>query len=317
MRIASVALAVALALGSVATAHAGRTSHSFTTSIDDDKPIFTCADIDMQFWNDRKGDLVTVRREQSISVTLPRASALRLRAPDRGGIRVQAAAGSTPSAATCMAAGGRNAAAAEQLLEQVHIVNSGGELTVTGPEDADWAAYILLSVPKDVALDLEAANGSLSLHGVTGKFMLRTTNGPISIRDVSGEVDGEAQNGPIHFHGHEGDVRLAAQNGPIGVKLDAATWTGKGLSASTENGPVSLTAPPDLRTGVQVKGSEHSPFHSHGLRSLGDGGSGDHTVRFGEGPVLVRLSTVNGPVQIKGGAEPRRTTKSSAKDIRI
>ena len=311
MRLACLTLALAFAAGP-AGAHSD--GMSFTTNVDDDQAVITCADIDMQFWKDRRGDLVTSRRDRSVPVSLG-SSPLRVVASRNGGIRVQAATGSSASAVLCMAAGAKSEAAAAAILDMIEIVNRNGELTVHGPDTEDWGAFILLSIPKDAALDLEAENGSLAMHGVTGNFTLRTTNGPIHLAEVFGKVDGEAVNGPIHYRGHGGDVRLRAQNGPIGVNLDAATWTGKGLTASTQNGHVDFTAPPDLRTGVEVEGSEHSPFHWKSIGDMSRASDGDHTLRLGSGPVLVRLSTVNGPVSIKGGSAATRAR--SAKGVKI
>ena len=319
MHLTPMALALTLAASVVpAAAHPDHGSHdgfSFTTNIDHDKPVLTCADLEMTFWKEKRGDLVTIRRDQTVPVKLG-SSPLKVIAARQGGVRVQAASGSGATATVCMVAGADDEGEANAILEKLEIVHANGELTVKGPEGSTWAAYVLLSVPRDVALDLEAENGSLALHGVSGTFSLRTTNGPISIAEVSGRMDVEAVNGPIHYTGHAGDVRLAAQNGPVGVKLDAATWSGKGLDASTQNGPISLTAPADLKSGVEVEASPHSPFHWTSAGGNGARWDGERTVRLGDGPVLVRLSTVNGPVNIKG-PERKAKARSASKGVKI
>lgn len=297
--LAPAALALAFALAPAANAD----GLNFTCNTDHDRSAITCADIQMEFRRDRRtaGELVNVRRERKLALPAGGSSPLRVRSPEHGGIRVQPSPDASASALVCFVAGARSEAAADAILDRLQVVNEGGELAVTGPADAAWGAYIVLSVPRDVKLDLVAENCELALHGVSGHFTLRTTNGPISIVGVEGVVDGEAENGPIHFKGHAGDVRLTAKNGPIGIRLDAPTWQGKGLDARTTNGPVRLSAPADLRTGVQVEGSAHSPFQTKGLsRAHSETWARDHTVRLGEGPVLVRLSTVNGPVQVNG-----------------
>lgn len=293
-------------------------SMSLTTNVGDDKAIVTCDDIDMYFWKNRKGDLANARRDQSVTVTLG-SRPLHVVAANNGHVRVQRGSGTGATAIVCMGAGAESQREAEAILDKIEIVNRNGQLTVDGPEDGNWSAYIILSVPNDVALDLEAENGGLVIHGVSGQFTLRTANGPISLREVSGKVDVEAQNGPISYRGHTGDVRLVAQNGPIDVRIDDATWSGRGLSARTENGPMSLSTPENLRTGVEVEGSEHSPFS---WKSVGERTSaswdGEHTVRLGSGPVLVRLSTVNGPVTIEGAAKSQSVTpRRSSRGIKI
>lgn len=316
MRFALLALTLAAVAGPALAGHDGI---SFTSNMDGDKPILNCDDIDMMFWNNHKGDLVTARRDQSVPLSLSRSTPFHVRASDHGGVRVQRASGSSASAIICMAAGDKTEAAAEAVLDQLRIVNTGGELTVKGPEDEDWAAYLIVSVPNGVALDLEAENGGLGIVGVNGDFTLRTTNGPISIANVSGKVDAQAENGPIQMKGHEGDMRLTAQNGPVGIKIDAPTWSGKGVDASTQNGPVDLTAPEDLRTGVEVKASGYSPLSVNGSAfSRGDGNwGGDRNIRLGDGPVLVHVSSGNGPVNIKGGKLGKPVKRTATKTTEI
>lgn len=299
-RLAPAALALTLVLNP--TAHAS--GMSFSASVDHDKLRLTCSDIEMRFSKDvrHSGDFMTVRRDRTIALPSTGSTPMRVRAPGRGGVRVQPSADGSASALVCMVAGANSQAAANAILDRVRVVNENGELTVAGPDDEDWAAYVVLSVPHDALLDLSAENGELALRGVSGHFSLRTTNGPIAVLDVAGEVVGEAVNGPISFRGHAGDIRLTAENGPVDVKLDAATWTGKGLDARTTNGPVQLSTPENLRAGVLVEGSANSLFSWKNIsRSHSQGWTRDHAIRLGEGPVLVRLSTVNGPVQIKGG----------------
>jgi len=321
MRHRPAAWALALVLVPSLALAGHRVDLNFNVNIDHDTPNLTCSDIEMRFWEDYKhrGDIVTVRRDQAVALTLGGASPLRVRASDHGGVRVQAATGSSASAMVCMAAGDRSEAEANALLDQLRVRNENGELSVTGPEDADWAAYIVISVPRGAKLDLSAENSELALVGVNGRFTMRTTNGPIMVADVAGEVDGESVNGPIQFRGHAGDIRLAAQNGPVDVKLDVPDWTGKGLDARTSNGPVQFSAPAGLRTGVQVEGSAHSPFIWNGVaRPSYDEWRRSHSVWLGEGPVTVRLSTVNGPVDIQApGNTGKAKPKSTSKDVGI
>jgi DUF4097 and DUF4098 domain-containing protein YvlB len=213
------------------------------------------------------------------------------------------------SALVCMAAGAQSTKDADAILDRIRIENTNGTLSVTGPE-GDWAAFVVLSVPREATLDLSATNGPLSLRDVSGRFTLRTTNGPISIAGTSGVVDAEATNGPIKYTGHAGDVQLATQNGPVKVTLDDAKWSGKGLDASTKNGPVKLDAPDGMSAGVEVHGSWYSPVKLNGVKygpAAQPGGS--RWYRMGSDPVLIHVSTVNGPLDIRGPlAKPGKGT---------
>jgi DUF4097 and DUF4098 domain-containing protein YvlB len=217
------------------------------------------------------------------------------------------------TAIVCEAAAASSESAANAALDQVRIVNEGGELTVRGSSD-HWSAYIILSVPNGVNLDMSAENGAIEVRGVQGTFTLTTENGPISLARVRGKVDARAQNGPIQFIGHEGDMDLHAENGPVGIKLDAASWSGKGLDGRTENGPIKLVAPEALQTGVRVESSWHSPWSWKGTtasENSDDGGM--RTVQLGKGPVLIRLTTVNGPVQIKAPGEKEKSSSGKSR----
>lgn len=308
LRIALVPVLV-LSLAGAAAVHADE--WSFTTNVkNDDRDVITCSDIDMMFWSDHKGDLVTTRREQTIAVRAPGSGPLRVFAPSNGSVWVQPSANGTMSAVVCEAAGARSESAANAVLDQIRIVNEGGELKLRGAEHGDWGAYVILSVPNGMSLDMSAENGGLEVRGVQGTFTLTTENGPISVAHVRGRVNAHATNGPIGFTGHEGDVDLHAENGPVKVRLDATTWSGKGLDGSTENGPVKVIVPDGLQTGVRVQSSWHSPWSWKGYTSSDSQDDDLRVVRLGTGSVLVRVSTVNGPVDIKG---PEGLTKNKSK----
>jgi hypothetical protein len=273
---------------------------SFNTSSDGDERIESCSDVEMRFWRDGwgKDDIVTARRSQTLSLEkVP--SPLRVEGTNRGGVRIQPSTDGKYSALICMAAGATSDKAAEAILDQLSVVNRGGVLRVEGPEDDDWAGIIVLSVPNGSALDVSATNGPVRVGDVEGRFTLRTQNGPIKVVHVGGVVDARAQNGPIKFTGHSGDVYLSAQNGPISVDIDAKEWTGKRLEASTQNGPLKLGVPDDMKSGVEVTSSRWAPW-SGAWRSGGEPWGGSRTYRIGDDPVRVRLTTVNGPVKIRG-----------------
>ena len=300
-------LAVSLASVAVVPARAG--GLSFTINSDGDKRIESCSDLEMTFWKDARGrdGIVTLRRSQTLSLGSDASKPLKVEASERGGIRVQPSLDGSFSALVCMAAGARSNDAAQGILDGLHIENSDGEMTVKGPEDADWAAEIVLSVPASATLDLSATNGGLAVRDVEGRFTLRTTNGPIKLAHVGGVVDARADNGPIKFRGHSGDVTLAAQNGPLGVELDAPEWTGKGLEGSTQNGPVKLSTPDVMKSGVEVTASRWSPAEWNGTpQPIQARGSSARRYHFGGEPIMVRISTVNGPLKILA---PKRTAR--------
>ncbi|HEV8479517.1 MAG TPA: hypothetical protein VGR66_01890 [Candidatus Eisenbacteria bacterium] len=303
-------LALALALpGALACAHDDR-DISFTMNVKGDQDVITCSDVDMKFWSGRRmnDDMVNVRRDQTVSVSAPRSGALRVAASSQGAVWVQPSSNGSLSATICTVAAAESQSASNALLDQLRIVNENGELRVEGPEQGYWGAYVILSVPNETSLDMEAQNGALEARGVTGTFSLRTQNGPIAMTNVSGKVTARAANGPISFKGHEGDIDLKAENGPVSVKINNPIWSGKGLDASTENGPITVVAPDGLKTGVRIEGSDNSPlsWKGHSTMVTSDWSS-NRTIVLGKGPILVRVSTVNGPVSIKSSSPASST----------
>jgi len=296
-------LGLFLALGLISSAMPAAArdhTYNFRIDVDDERRITSCSDIEMRFGEEGDPSVVTQRRDRTLVVKAPGSGPLRVRPGERGGVRVQPSEDGGYSALVCMAAGAGNANDADAILDKIQVENSSGTLSVSGPE-GDWAAYVVLSVPREATLDLSATNGSLSLRDVSGRFTLRTTNGPISIDGTTGVVDAEATNGPIKYTGHAGDVQITTQNGPVKVTLDDAKWSGKGLDASTKNGPVKLQAPDGMSAGVEVHGSWYSPVRLNGMRygpATQPGGS--RWYRMGSDPVQIHVSTVNGPLDIRG-----------------
>jgi hypothetical protein len=294
-------LAASIAASTAAPARARAHNLSYTTNFDGDKRIESCSDLEMRFWSDEHDldGIVTARRSQTLTLGADARKALKVEASDRGGVRVQPSTDGTFSALICMSAGATSNSAGEKILDQLSVQSTGGVLRVNGPDGEDWAAIIVLSVPDGATLDMSASNGPLQIGDVEGRFTLRTTNGPIKLSQVRGVVDARATNGPIKFTGHAGDVMLSAQNGPIELELDAVEWKGKRLDASTQNGPIKVVVPDDIKTGVDVTGSRWSPIKWNGAtqseESLEDGARRFH---FGGEPTRVRVSTVNGPMKI-------------------
>jgi hypothetical protein len=303
---------LAVALASVAAVPARAGGLSFTCSSDGDKRIESCSDLKMTFWKSERGTdgIATVRRSETLALGAYASKTFAVEASDRGGIRVQPSTDGSFSALVCMAAGAASNDHAQAIVDGLRVENRDGHLTVNGPDTDDWAATIVLSVPAGVTLDLSATNGGLQLSDVNGHFTLRTENGPIGMTQASGVVDARTDNGPIQFRGHAGDVRLTAQNGPVQVNLDAPKWSGKGLDASTQNGPIALTAPDDMKSGVEVTGSRMSPATWNGMpQPIEAQGSGSRRYHFGSDEIVVRLSTERGPMEIKAPKRRRADMK--------
>jgi hypothetical protein len=234
---------------------------------------------------------------------------LRLEAARNGGIAVVGWEKNDILIKACKAVGGGSEAEGKRRLAGIHMRVEGGTVSATGPVDEGlWVAHLLVFVPRGMKLEVDATNGPISLRKFEGAVKLHTVNGPISIHRSSGKISASATNGPVSLSGSSGDIHIEVQNGPLDVDLASDHWNGTGLEASAHNGPIALRLPSGYRSGVEVSSDGHSPFACEaaacpaGSRTWDDRHKIVHLGPAGQ-PVLVRMSTVNGPVSIQSSLD--------------
>jgi DUF4097 and DUF4098 domain-containing protein YvlB len=137
---------------------------------------------------------------------------------------------------------------------------------------------------------------------VDGKLTARAHNGPISLKNFSGDADITATNGPISLEGTSGSVHVHTENGPISVALKGKTWSGTGLSADAQNGPLTLLVPAGYQSSFVVESRNHAPVSCQAsicdtARKTWD--DENRRIEYGAAPAVIHLSTVNGPVSVK------------------
>ena len=256
-----------------------------------------CSRIDMMF-----GDYEVARAVQHASVPLS-AGRLDVQPESNGGVRLERGTGSAYSITACIGAGARTYAEAQAAADSVRIAIEGGRVHVTQPQFGDvrsWSVHLIVEVPDGASVAAETTNGPIGATGVSGTFNLRASNGPISVHDVSGEVRARAANGPISVEGSRGQFDIETSNGPIDVRLTGRRWDGW-LEARAQNGPLSVTVPADYESGVEISSSHHSPWSCRASACRDGNRDWDdrsRSLRLGRDRVVVRLSTVNGPVTV-------------------
>src|SRR5579883_3089556 len=139
-----------------------------------------------------------------------------------------------------------------------------------------------------------------------GKLNAKATNGPITIQDFTGDGDLRAQNGPISIFGSSGNLRVHTENGPITVALRSTTWTGAGLTADAENGPVTLQVPAGFQSSFLVESNGNGPV-SCAASICGESrktwDDDRKRIEFGSAPPVIHLSSYNGPVSVRNARE--------------
>lgn len=242
-----------------------------------------------------------VRSEES-TLTGSEAPVLQVQPHANGGMQVVGWDKDTYSVMACKAAADRGDEA-ERILSQITISIENGRISTKGPADEDErTVYLLIRAPKSASINLETMNGPISLYDVDGKLTAHAHNGPISLKNFSGDAEIRAVNGPVSLEGSSGNVRVHTENGPISVTLKGNTWSGTGLSADAENGPLTLMVPNRYQSGFVVESRNYAPMNCQAsvcdnARKTWD--DENHRIEYGAAPAVIHLSTVNGPVSVK------------------
>lgn len=246
------------------------------------------------------GDFEVARAEQYATVPLA-AGTLELRPDYNGGVKIERGSGSVYGITACVTAGARTQGEAQAAANEVRLSIQGNRVRVTGGSSRNWSAHLIVTAPDGASIDAETSNGPLGVTGVSGTFALRASNGPISLKDVTGKINARASNGPIDVGGSKGEFDVETSNGPISVRLDGQRWDGR-LTARAQNGPLTVSVPSGYQSGVEISSSFHSPWSCqvdacrNGNR---DWDERSRSLRIGGDPVVVTLTTVNGPVTVR------------------
>jgi hypothetical protein len=255
-----------------------------------------CSRINMTF-----DDLPVARAVRQ--VTVPMSSAPLDIAPEaNGGVRIERGTGAWYSITACIAAAGSTVDEAQRAADAAEISVANGRVRVTAPPATrNWNVQLIVEAPPGSNLRATTRNGPISVEDVSGTFAAQATNGPIALRNVDGDVSARAQNGPISVSGSSGRFDVETQNGPISVTLEGSRWDGT-LTARAHNGPLDVRVPDGYASGVEISSSSRSPWNcrlSACRDSLRDPYDGARSVQIGGQPIVVRVSTGNGPVTVR------------------
>lgn len=251
------------------------------------------------------GDYEVARATQRTSVPVT-VGPLEIRPDANGGVRIERGPGGVYGITACIGAGAATRAEAQAAADSLRLEVDGNRVRVRDEGGArstvrSWSVQLIVTAPDGASLVAETSNGPIGVQDFTGTLDLRASNGPISVHGVTGDVKARASNGPISIEGSGGEFDVQTANGPIDVRLQGRRWDGH-LRARASNGPLTLTVPSDYQSGVEVSSSTHSPWSCHaaacraGTRDWDDQ---SRLLHIGSDPVVVQLSTVNGPVTVR------------------
>jgi hypothetical protein len=254
-----------------------------------------CSQINMMYGDDEVG-----RAEQRATVPLS-AGRLDVQPESNGGVKIERGAGSAYAITACIGAGARTRAEAQAAADSVRLVIDGSRVRVTGmPNVRSWSVQLVIAAPANADVIVATHNGPIALEGISGQFDASASNGPIAVEDVRGTVRARTQNGPIHVEGGGGQFDIETQNGPLTVALSGNRWDGR-LDARANNGALNVRVPSTFTSGVEISSSGRSPWSCQAAACRSGNRDWDdrsRSLRIGSDPVIVRISTNNGPVTV-------------------
>lgn len=133
---------------------------------------------------------------------------------------------------------------------------------------------------------------------------IKLVNGRLDVQDVAGEVRASCVNGSIEARNLQGRAELTTVNGSL--EAEVAQMPSSDLTFKSVNGAVRVTLPSDARANVRastISGGIHNDFGLAVSRHqfVGQSLNGE----LGGGGAQVKLSTVNGGIEIRHAGDNR------------
>ena len=211
--------------------------------------------------------------------------------------------------------------AAERLLDQIRIegelVSGALEVEVLIPRKWNRHAHVALElrIPKGMGAEVSAPNGKVSVEGVQGRVVVRSSNGSARVAGVIGDVDvntsnakvccscncgrlvARSSNGKIELDGHRGSVDVSTSNGLIRASLQE--FGKQGVQLATSNGRIVLDLPDEVDADVDIWVDNGIIRNERSLESASRETRGRVLGRLGNGGALIKLRTSNGSISLR------------------
>lgn len=168
---------------------------------------------------------------------------------------------------------------------KIEIVESATTLAIktSHPNSSGGRTYQVdyeIRIPSSWKLTVGNVNGNVTILNIKNTTKATITNGTLEARDIRGNVDGNVSNGTINarvYLPENGSCVLGTLNGTIGFLVPRSTSAA--VTATATNGTVSVSNLP-----LVLSSSSRTSISG----TLGDGKG------------TIRLSTLNGTVQLTG-----------------
>jgi len=211
---------------------------------------------------------------------------------------------------------------ARRLLEAIRVVPSedaAGDLNLDVEIPGRWnrrgRVDLELRIPRELKVQVIAANGKVCVQGLRDSVRARSSNGAVRIEDVIGDVEihtsnakvscsctcghlaARSSNGRIELEDHRGSVDAATSNGTIHCELEDIGKSG--VILSTSNGRIVLDLPEEVDGDVDIRVDNGVIRNSRELDPPSRERSGRMKGTLGRGGTPIRLRASNGTISIR------------------
>lgn len=185
----------------------------------------------------------------------------------------------------------------EETLKEIIIdaTQQGSDISIIArsKESEDGSAALEIFVPRNSNLQLSSEDGRISVQGVSGQLIARTSDGAVEIDGGQGSLQAKTNDGRIRIISFHGAVE--AQTGDGSIMLEGNFTS---LQAKTGDGSIVLGVPANSNFVVETNAEEVS---NEGLNISEEAGSSVRVKRWkiGKGGKVFTLSTGDGHVIIR------------------
>jgi DUF4097 and DUF4098 domain-containing protein YvlB len=198
---------------------------------------------------------------------------------------------------------GRKIEECEELAKRVHFENTRiGSKIILDPNLPRKIGYGIsisytILIPTRLNVDLETANGELSVADCQGDLSAEATNGSISADKISGNVSVASVNGSI-FLSNLISNQISAETVNGIIDCQCVSKAPQKIDISTVNGSIQVTLPKDANAALSADAVNGGLNISTGQGQITSKTRGSIEMTIGEGLGRYELSCVNGSIEV-------------------
>jgi hypothetical protein len=159
-------------------------------------------------------------------------------------------------------------------------------------------AELEITVPAQTKLDLQGADGRVSITDVKGPIVARTSDGSLDIEGADGSLEARTSDGKMRVSGRFDHLDLQSSDGGITATALPGSKVATGWSLHASDGRVELKIPENLNANVSLRTSDGHIDIDVPLSVSGRLGNHDIQGKLNGGGELLDIHTSDGSIHV-------------------